>query len=68
MNFAKFLRAPFPTEHLRWLFVKPLNIRTQKCEINLFAKIANGFQQKASSQIFEWALKTPLAKSTYSGA
>ena len=34
--------------------------RTQTSKTNLFAKIVNGFQRKAPSQMFEWVLNTPL--------
>ena len=38
VNFAKFLRAPFFTEHLRWLLLKRLSKGFVSLEVTIFTK------------------------------
>ena len=66
MNFAKFLRTNFLTEHL-WVAVSAevYSGLCQNFKIELFAKIVNDWNsltifRKASSEMLDRALNTPL--------
>ena len=48
VNFAKFLRAPFFIEHLRWLFLSSIN----EVEILIATSILTTFNQRHFHRIF----------------
>ena len=55
VNFAKFLRTPFLTEHLRWLLLV-LDIRNTLWSLGNFCWFYNGVLTTAFGHVFHWII------------